>query len=185
MRLLFDENTRGGLFYFFFFTVQRGRYVAVWCLSNVYSWGAPFPPAPTANANIRWGKTWLPGRLKTNHSHSENLFPSPKSPFPSPAPSLNLHYNKDKEGGGTTGLRWRGVKIGGVDGPGESDDLTAGQEKKAPSEQRTHKCVNDYVCVDLLCLYGGVGGKCICMWLHASGCCSFTNVYNKQMTPIS
>lgn len=22
------------------------------------------------------------------------------------------------------------------------------------------------------------------MWLHISGCCPFTNVYNKQMTPI-
>lgn len=109
--------------------------------------------------------------------------PSPQS-HP-PAPSLNLHYNKDKEGGGTPGSRWRGVKIGGVDGPGESDDLTAGQKKKAPGEQRSHKCVNDYVCVDLLCLYGGVGGKCICMWLHASGCCSFTDMYTKQMTPIS
>lgn len=122
-RLLFDENTQGCLPYF---TVQWSRYVAIWCLSHVYSWAPPPPNPSRQRQTIRSGKTRLLGH--TLHQPQclwkPPPIPPPDSPLPSPTRSLNLHYNKDKEGGGTTGLRWRGIKTGGVDGPRESDDLT-------------------------------------------------------------
>lgn len=75
-------------------------------------------------------------------------------------------------------MRLRGVKTGGAMGPGRVMISPLAREK-SPSEQITQNRSNNCVCRD----WGGVGG--ICMWLHASGCCPFTNVYNKQMTPIS
>lgn len=164
--------------------VYCSRYVAIWCLSHVYSWGAPFTPTPQSRRQtIHGGKTRLLGHTPTRASPKTSSHPPLESPFPTPTRSLNLHHNKDKEGGGARGLRLRGVKTGGAMGPGRVMISPLAREK-SPSEQITQNWSNNCVCRD--CQSSGeVGGGDICMWLHASGCRPFTYVYNKQMTPIS
>lgn len=68
------------------FTVKESQYVAIWCLSHPYSWGAPFTPNPHGQwQTSAEAKHDSRVALNTNRSLRETLpIPPSKSPLPSP-----------------------------------------------------------------------------------------------------
>lgn len=105
-RLAFNENTPGGAGGVSSILYCTMKPICGYLMCESFTAGAPPPHQPlqtTPNHPLR--QDTAPGSttasLKT---------PPSDSPLPSPTRSLNLHYNEDKEGGGSAGLRWRGVK---------------------------------------------------------------------------
>lgn len=85
-RLLFDEDTRGGVFHTLLYNEADMSLSDVWVM---FTAGRPLLPTPPDNAKpsaqAKHG-SWV--ILFTNHSVSENLLPSPPTPHSHPPPDL-------------------------------------------------------------------------------------------------